>query len=82
MKNAWKLSWDIVAVIAGVILGLKVFLFSGSNIPTFGYFPIGIILGLLTLWIGAVVMHLIEGFLATIIYKIFGLRLENKLPLE
>lgn len=82
MRNAWKLSWDIAAVIVGAILGWKVFLFSGSNISTFGYFPIGVILGLLTLWIGAVAMHLIEGLLATIIYKIFGLRLENKLPLE
>lgn len=78
----WKLFWDLTSVIIGLYLGYKTFLLSGSNIPMFGYFPIGVILGLLVLGVCVPLIHLVEGIIATIVYKITGVRLEEKLPFD
>lgn len=80
--KVWKLFWDIFAVVVGAYLGYKTFLFSGERIETFGYFPIGVMLGLVVLGIGAMVTHLLEGLLASLLFKIFKIRMEEKLPFE
>lgn len=71
----WKLTWDIIATLAGLYTGYQVFLWSGSHIPAFGYFPIGIVAGLITLWFTAYLVHGVELVILWLEWKIFH---ENK----
>lgn len=80
--KAWKLFWDLGAVVIGLFFWWNIFIFCGKNIPMFGYIPIGVMLGLLGLGMGVLITHLIEGIIGLVIYKIFGIRLDNKLLFE
>ncbi len=78
----WKLFWDVGAVIVGLFFFWQVFTFSGHAIPAFGYFPIGVVLGIAGLGIGVVITHLVEGIIGLLLYKIFKLRTDKKLLSE
>ena len=80
--KAWKLFWDVGAVIVGLFFFWQVFTFSGRTFSAFGYFPIGVILGVMALGIGAPITHGIEGVLGGILYKFFGVRTDKKLLFE
>lgn len=86
IKEVWKLFWDITAVVVGLYFGYKTFLYVGERIPAFGYFPIGIIAGLLVLGIGAIIIHgievIIEAIIVWISCKLFGLKFENVWPFK
>lgn len=77
MRQLWKLSWDVLAVIGGLYLGYRVFLFSGDHIPVLGYFPIGVMLGLGGIGIGVLAIHAFEGLLTLVVYKITKYKLEE-----
>lgn len=74
--------WDIGAIVVGLFVFWQIFTYSGRTIPAFGYFPIGIILGVIGLGLGVVLTHVIEGVLGAILYKIFGIRTDKKLLFE
>lgn len=80
MKQFWKLFWDISAAIVGLYFGYKIFIYSGEYIPAFGYFPIGLMLGLLVLAIGAYATHGLELLVSWILYKLFKIRTQDDLP--
>jgi len=80
--KAWKLFWDVGAVIVGLFFFWQVFTFSGRTFPSFGYFPIGLILGVIALGIGALLTHVIEGVFGSILYKVLGIRTDKKLLFE
>jgi hypothetical protein len=80
--KGWKLFWDFGAVIVGLFFFWQVFTFSGRTIPAFGYFPIGIVLGIMALGIGALLTHGIEGILGAILFKALGIRTDKKLLFE
>lgn len=80
LSQVWKLLWDISATIVGLYFGYKIFIFSGEHIPAFGYFPIGLILGLLVLGIGAYAVHGLELLFSWFFYKLFKIRAEDDLP--
>ncbi len=80
MKSVWKLFWDILSVLVGLYFGYKVLLFSGAHIPMFGYFPIGLILGLFVLGITVKLVYFCDLFLCWIIWKITGIEMEDNLP--
>lgn len=77
MRQLWKLIWDILAVVGGIYLGYRVFVFSGEHIPMFGYIPIGIMLGLAGIGIGVLAVHAFEGLLTLVVYKITKYKLEE-----
>ncbi len=81
-RNAkiWILFWDITSVFIGLICGYKTFIFSGNLIPSFGYFPVGIVLGLITFKLSSAIAHLLELFISWIVYKLFKTRVSNNLP--
>ena len=76
----WKLTWDIFAAAIGIFLAYKVFLFSGKSIPGFGYFPLGIIFGLIALGIGALLGHGAELAVSWILFKLLKIRTQADLP--
>ena len=80
MKKTWKFVWDILAVIIGFFIGYKIFIFSGEQIPFFGYIPIGLLLGLLVLGIVAYAIHFLEFYFCWIIFKLFKIKIYNDLP--
>ncbi len=82
MKQTWKLFWDISAVIISLYFGYKVFIYSGEHISSFGYFPIGLMLGLLALGVGAFLIHGLELFFSWILFKIFKIRIQDDLPFD
>lgn len=80
--KTWKLFWDVGAVVVGLLCFWQVFTYFGRTIPGFGYFPLGVIFGVLGLGIGAVVTHLLEGLLGAILYKVFRVRVHKRLMFE
>ncbi len=80
MRDFWKLFWDISAVIVGLYFGYKVFIFSGEHVPAFGYFPIGLIAGLIMLILGAYAIHGVELLISWILFRLFKARTQDDLP--
>ena len=80
MKTLWKSFWDILAVVFGLFIGYKLLIYSGQHIPIFGYFPIGVIVGLSALKYGAFLIHGVEIFISWIIFKFFKIRTLEDLP--
>lgn len=80
MKQVWKLFWDISAVVLGLYFGYKVFIYSGEHIPAFGYFPIGLIIGVFVLGIVAYAVHGLELFISWILFKLLRVRTEDDSP--
>lgn len=80
MRGVWKLFWDILSLLIGLFFGYKVFLFSGTHIPGFGYFPVGLILSLLTLGVVIKLVYFLDLFACWIIWKATGLEMEDGLP--
>lgn len=76
----WKLFWDIAAVIVGLYAGYKTFLFSGGHISAFGYFPIGILLGLLVFGVAVLLTHFLELAICWLVWKLFKVKIEKNLP--
>ncbi|MEI7513186.1 MAG: hypothetical protein WCJ74_01015 [bacterium] len=62
--------WNILAVALGIFWGYKVLILSGENIPMFGYVPIGVILGILALYITVYIVHFIELFFYYVIFNV------------
>lgn len=77
--KVWKLFWDIGAVAVGIYCFWQVFTYFGRTIPGFGYFPIGVVAGVVALGIGAVITHGIEGILGTLLHKFLGIRTDERL---
>lgn len=78
MKSAWHFFWDITAVVFGLFIFWKIFNLSGKSIPGFGFFPIGVILGIFGLGIGAFFIHGIEILIEAIFGKIFNINFERE----
>ena len=79
-EKTWKLFWDIVSVVFGLVCGYKIFIFTGNTIPGFGFFPLGIIFGLIAFKISAVFVHLFELCVSWLFYKLLKLRVSSDLP--
>ena len=82
MQSVWKLIWDITAVVVGAYAAWKVFLYFGELVPGFGYFPIGALVGLLTLGVVAWVVHAFELPIDWIIWKTLKIRMAKNLPFD
>ncbi len=76
----WKLFWDILVVVIGLFFGFKVFLFCGEKIHGFGYFPIGILCGLVVFKISSMFGHVLELIVSWIIFKLCKIKMSKDLP--
>jgi len=75
MKYIYKLTWDITAVVAGLYLGWKIFILCGESIPAFGYVPIGIIVGSIGGGLVFNLVHIIDGLISYVIWKMFRIQM-------
>lgn len=82
MQSIWKFFWDIVAVVVGGYAGWRVFLYLGELIPGFGYFPVGLLAGLLVLGVVVWIVHAIELPFDWIIWKTLKVRMAENLPFD
>lgn len=78
--NFWKLFWDILSIIIGLFLGFKTFLFCGEKISMFGYFPIGILCGLIVFKLSSTLTYVIELTISWLIFKLCKVKISKDLP--
>lgn len=76
----WKLFWDVLSVVIGLFLGYKVFLFCGERISSFGYFPIGVLCGLVVFKISSTFGHILELIVSLLIFKLCKIKMSKDLP--
>lgn len=82
IRRFWKLFWDLCATALGLYMGYRVFLFTGNKVPVLGYFPLGLMFGLIILWMTAYVVHAVELLLSYLLWKFLGVRTQDDLPFD
>lgn len=67
----YRTFWDTLAVLAGLYAGWKVFVWMGTHIPAFGYFPLGVIAAAAVVWWVGLLVHGVEFLVLNIEYFLF-----------